>query len=92
MVYIIKGEGDTYKVGRSKNPNKRLKQLQTANSIPLKIVTTFETEDDTQLEREIHKMLSSHIPGRQQPLSGEWFELSSTWLKTIIFEIRTKLL
>lgn len=40
-VYIIQSELGLYKIGRSKNPAKRLKQLQTASPIKLFLIHTI---------------------------------------------------
>ena len=73
-VYLI-GEKDNigkYKIGstKSKNINKRLKQLQTGNSSELFIKEKYETEYPFKLE----KMLHNHF--KSSNLIGEWFELS----------------
>jgi hypothetical protein len=53
------------KVGRSKNPGKRLKQLQTGNPNRLKLIACFENYGWK--EKLIHKRLSSWSE------KGEWF-------------------
>ena len=56
------------KVGRSKNPNKRLKQLQTSCPHPLKLI--LHIPDEGFREREIHRLM--HNRGTRR--NGEWFE------------------
>ena len=75
-VYLI-GEKDNigkYKIGstKSKDINKRLKQLQTGNSSELYIKEYYETEHPFKLE----KMLHNHF--KSSNLIGEWFELSES--------------
>lgn len=75
-VYLI-GEKDNigkYKIGstKSKDVNKRLKQLQTGNSSELFIKEYYETEHPFKLE----KMLHNHF--KSSNLIGEWFELSES--------------
>jgi len=54
-----------FKVGRTKNAEKRLKQLQTGSGVKLRLVHVFKGMG--YLEKELHKELKSW---RQ---SGEWF-------------------
>jgi hypothetical protein len=56
------------KVGRSKNPHKRLKQLQTSCPHPLKLI--LHIPDEGFREREIHRIM--HTRGTRH--NGEWFE------------------
>ncbi len=72
-VYIIE---NTYlhdtKIGISNRPEKRIKQLQTGSSRPLKIQYTvkFTTRDEaTKVEYQLHKKFSKHR------LTGEWFDI-----------------
>lgn len=53
------------KIGRSKNPDKRLKQLQTGNPNKLKLIASFKGEGWR--EKLIHEDL------RCFRLKGEWF-------------------
>lgn len=70
FIYIITN-GEDYKVGVSKNPNKRLKQLQTGNPKKLEIVSLFEVPSEIvyAMEREAHKAIQS-----KYAKSGEWFK------------------
>ncbi len=54
-----------FKIGRAKDPNKRLKQLQTGSAIKLKLVHIFEGLGNK--EKMLHEELK---PWR---LEGEWF-------------------
>jgi len=69
-VYLIQSlENGFYKIGVSKNPKKRIKQLQTGNPVTLKLITVFKTEYPYQIESFLHKRFS-HCHRE-----GEWFEL-----------------
>ena len=75
MAYVyligeINNEGK-YKIGstRSKNINKRLKQLQTGNSSQLFIKEYYETTKPFKLETMLHNKFKDHN------VIGEWFEL-----------------
>lgn len=70
-LYLIENpENETYKIGKSKNPNKRLKQLQTANGIKLNLIHCFESEFVDTIERYLHKRFLSC------KIEGEWFKLN----------------
>jgi uncharacterized protein YeeX (DUF496 family) len=56
------------KIGRSKNPEKRLKQLSTGSPYKLEIIKKIRGNEN--LEREIHDKFS-HLR-----MNGEWFELT----------------
>ncbi len=60
-----------YKIGstRSKNIDKRLKQLQTGSSSELFVKDCYETEYPFKLEKMLHNRFKS------SNLIGEWFEL-----------------
>ena len=70
-VYLIRSkETGDYKIGISKNPKKRLKQLQTGNSSELELLEIFETEYAHKVEKALHNLFS------HAKKEGEWFELS----------------
>jgi hypothetical protein len=67
-IYIISGN-NAYKIGESKNPEKRLKQLQTGNPWRLKLIKIYEDIDYAYLiEQILHKKLDFYNVG------GEWFQ------------------
>lgn len=65
-LYIIQDiKNKKFKIGRSNDPYKRCKQLQTANSSKLEVLLSL--KDKGYLEMSIHEKLSKYR------LSGEWF-------------------
>lgn len=60
------------KLGYSKHPEKRLKQLQTGNPDALSLFhcEEVEVENIRRAEKNLHNLLGA------QRLKGEWFELS----------------
>jgi len=70
-IYLIKSLNEgVYKIGVSKNPNKRLNDLQTGNPSPIKILYLYESENAYKIEKALHNRYShfnTHL---------EWFELS----------------
>lgn len=69
MIYLI-SDGNYYKIGHSKNPEKRLAQLQTGQGRKLFLVKTWETDNDLAVEKRLHKMFW------QNKTRGEWFNFS----------------
>ena len=70
-IYLIKSLNDgTYKIGVSKNPEKRIKQLQTGNSSQLQLLNVYETVIPFKVEKVLH---STFQIDRKE---GEWFYLS----------------
>lgn len=70
-IYLIQSlENSRYKIGVSKNPNLRIKQLQTGNSSPLKLVCKYRSEFAYKIEKVLQ--------GRYSYLKkeGEWFDLT----------------
>ena len=70
-IYLIQSQEDGYyKIGVSKHPNKRIKQLNTGNSSELKLIESYKTDLAHQIERALQRRFS-HM--RKE---GEWFEMS----------------
>jgi len=76
-VYLIQSlENGYYKIGVSKNPQKRIEQLQTGNSSKLKLISTFKSDYAYKIETALR---NTHTSSRKE---GEWFDIG--------FEIETK--
>jgi len=70
-IYLIQSQEDGYyKIGVSKHPKKRVKQLQTGNSSELKLIVTFLSEYATKVETSLKNRYS------YLKKEGEWFDLS----------------
>lgn len=70
-IYLIQSlENGYYKIGISKQPKKRIKQLQTGNSSELKLIDSYESEYYNKIERTLQRRYS-HLKKE-----GEWFDLS----------------
>jgi len=76
-IYIIGSDNPPYKVGISKDPNRRLRNLQTGHPYPLKIHLLKETDVSRTklLETVIHRHLKFY------KTSGEWFDVNLENLK-----------
>jgi hypothetical protein len=66
MIYLI-SDGKNLKIGHSKNPFRRLKQLQTGHSSKLKLIKVYDLPD--WVEKRLHYLLRS-TKARDK---GEWF-------------------
>jgi hypothetical protein len=70
-VYLIQSlEEGYYKIGVSKHPNKRIRELNTGNSSQLKLVETYKSEHANQIERILQR---KYLLFKK---NGEWFDLS----------------
>ena len=70
-VYLIQSlEDGYYKIGVSKHPKKRVKQLQTGNSSELKLVESFESEYPHLVERALQRRYD------YLKKEGEWFDIA----------------
>lgn len=81
-IYII-SDGEAYKVGVSKNPEDRLKKLQTGSPKKIWISHIFKVPCDKvyKLEKECHNILTTHFVKR-----GEWFHGGSDFAVRIIVD------
>lgn len=68
-VYLIGDNEGRYKIGCTKNPKNRLKQLQTANAADLQIIHAVEVSNDFKVENVMHRKYA------HKNISGEWFVL-----------------
>jgi predicted GIY-YIG superfamily endonuclease len=69
-VYLIRSNDGRYKIGIAKNPEKRIRQLQTGNSDTLKLITSYRSENANKIEKALHRYYS------YGKMIGEWFDLS----------------
>lgn len=79
-VYVV-SNGRFLKIGKSNNPNQRIKSLQTASSEKLQLLKSFECENEEKayiLESKLQNIFSSK---RTIPVNGsgrpcEWFDVT----------------
>lgn len=85
MIYLI-SDGDRLKIGKSKHPQNRLAQLQTACGLKLRLLDSFDLPDF--YEKRLHKMM------RFNRAKNEWFSLDSetvNWLQEYLKKEEIKL-
>ena len=72
-LYIIQSDvSGAIKIGISKNPKNRMRQLQTGSPYKLKLLTIVNGRGD--LERSLHESLNSY----KKACKGEWFDFDHT--------------
>lgn len=64
---IMEEDTGNIKIGISKNPEQRLRQLQTGNSSQLSIVKTIKADNNFKDEKALHLKNKEHL------IRGEWF-------------------
>lgn len=71
-IYIIGSNSSPYKIGFSKEPQKRLKSLQTGHPFKLSLLYTKEVSDQEvkNIEKQIHRVIG------YKKSNGEWFNIS----------------
>lgn len=81
-IYVIAAsEQGPVKVGISKDPHRRLRQLQTGQAEPLRLFHTEAIEEKQALLME----KAVHADNRHKKLKGEWFAMS---VEDAILEVR----
>jgi len=83
QIYII-SDGINIKIGFSKCPPKRLKQLETGNSNQLQLLYSKPTKNARKIEKHLHKILWEF----KSKYKGEWFTIPEIdWLFNYIDEL-----
>lgn len=71
-VYILNvTDTDIYKIGYSKNANKRIDSIKTSSPLEIKLLKVYKCYNALQLEKELHNLFKSNRTNR------EWFKLNS---------------
>ena len=83
-IYLMKNlETNSYKIGISVDPKKRLKTLQTGSSGELILVESYKSDFFFKIETSLHNRY------RHQRLMGEWFELGPIEVDSFIDNCKT---
>lgn len=69
MMESIRDYDTAYKIGYSKNPNKRLENIQTGNDGFVKLVYTYNSPNARKIEKAIHRFYG------HRNKNMEWFDL-----------------
>jgi predicted GIY-YIG superfamily endonuclease len=82
-IYIISNDQGYIKVGVSKHPEKRLKQLQTGNEHKLELIFTEEFNCSRKHILHIEKLLHKELKKLTTKMIGEWFKIDENKLTSI---------
>lgn len=82
-IYIISDNNGYIKVGISKHPEKRLKQLQTGHPNILTLLFTEEFECKRKHLLKIEKLIHRKIYSIAKHMKGEWFAVSEDQIDKI---------
>jgi len=70
-IYLIQSlENSYYKIGVSKHPQKRIKEHQTGNPSPTKLIEVYPSDFAYKIEKVLHRRYA------YLKKEGEWFDLS----------------
>ena len=69
FIYLVKGEGNLYKVGRTKNPGQRFATFETTLPFSVKLVSSYQVPDMKPAELHWHSLFAD------KHINGEWFRL-----------------
>jgi hypothetical protein len=69
-VYLLAATTGDYKIGRSKNPPSRAKQIGVKMPFGVELIHVIHTDDMRKLESELHTRFA------EKHVNGEWFSLS----------------
>jgi hypothetical protein len=73
FIYLIRcSENSYYKIGITKNIERRLKQIQTSSPDHIYLVEKYESPYASKIEKALHNFFKSYHR------NNEWFELSLT--------------
>ena len=85
-IYIVKNNNDLCKIGLSKNPKKRIRNISTQTGQEINIVyISDKLYDGNNVESRIHGLYSN------KRKLGEWFELDNKCINDIIRFIESKM-
>jgi len=71
FIYLIRlSENSYYKIGVTKNINKRIKQLQTGNAEEIYLIDSYQSEYAYKIENALHNFYSN------KNKYNEWFEFT----------------
>lgn len=70
-VYLIQSPTSAYKIGKTVNPDNRIKTFKTKLPFEVEYVCLIQTDDMNALERNLHGLFAD------KRINGEWFALSA---------------
>lgn len=76
-VYLIRSSDGLYKIGRSGNPNNRMRTFKLTLPFDVEYECVIHTDDMVALEKQLHRKYT------EKRIRGEWFKLSARDVKYI---------
>ena len=90
-IYLIGTKGASYfKIGYSKNPEDRVRQLQTGSMYILELVKTWQVNDMCKAEAAAHATFQKNNRALKYPGTGwktEWFDLNGLTLNDVVKQL-----
>ena len=83
-VYLAKAGTGHFKVGRSVNPDDRIKHFDTQMPVEVRRWSQFPADDYVQAEKDLHGLCDEH----GEHVNGEWWELPEYmiwWIKDVAY-------
>lgn len=77
FIYVIKGEKDFFKIGKTRNLQQRLQLFDVLLPFPVTRVHSAKYQNYSQIEKELHQHFSANR------INGEWFRLSESDIEFI---------
>lgn len=82
-VYLVWAIGtERYKIGRSKDPSRRVQALSKQSCYPLKLIDSHYSVDCEQHEKRLHNIFWQHR------VHGEWFEIPEVFLSQLDYWLK----
>lgn len=78
FIYVFEASDNSYKIGFSKNVKRRLNELSSMHSYPLKLIIEKDFDNVVKVEQFLHK---KYVNNR---LNGEWFRFTKEELSDVI--------
>ncbi len=70
QIYLMKNDMGLYKIGISKHPKQRAKEVSTASGVPTTVIDQWESYNAYVTEQRLHRIF------KEKRKSGEWFKFT----------------
>jgi hypothetical protein len=82
FIYLISNQLGLFKVGVSKNPNKRIKSMETGNPDDLIILYVYNSKKSYVIEKTLHRLY------QQYHVKLEWFSLPTNEVENFLINCK----
>jgi hypothetical protein len=80
-IYVAKSDSGELKVGVSNDPERRIRELSTANPNAIELLVDSEVDKAGKAERELHEQLQEYRT------SGEWFDVPESVEEAVLLKV-----